>query len=94
MIDGVELRIGSGTLHRFDVTDAPLPAEVFNPSTHAMGLRRGRGAGPRARPAPAAADRLWDRGESFEAGEGLSEAVQKTVEKLVLASTTSSTGAS
>jgi hydrogenase maturation protease len=84
VIDGVSSGSTPGKVHRFDVTDAPLPAEVFNPSTHAMGL-------PEAVELARELDRLPGRlvvygieGENFEAGEGLSEAVQKTVEKLVL----------
>jgi hydrogenase maturation protease len=84
VIDGVSSGSTPGTVHRFDVTDAPLPAEVFNPSTHAMGL-------PEAVELARELNRLPGRlivygieGESFEAGEGLTEPVQKTVEKLVL----------
>jgi hydrogenase maturation protease len=84
VIDGVSSGSTPGKVHRFDVTDAPLPAEVFNPSTHAMGL-------PEAVELARELDRLPGRlvvygieGENFEAGEGLSEPVQKTVEKLVL----------
>jgi hydrogenase maturation protease len=84
VIDGVSSGSTPGKVHRFDVTDAPLPAEVFNRSTHAMGL-------PEAVELARELDRLPGRlvvygieGENFEAGEGLSEPVQKTVEKLVL----------
>ena len=72
-----------GRLHRFDVTDAPLPAEIFNRSTHSLGL-------PEAVELARELDRLPTRlivygieGESFETGEGLSDPVQTTVEKLV-----------
>jgi hydrogenase maturation protease len=84
VVDGVSSGSVPGTIHRFDVTDAPLPAEVFNPSTHAMGL-------PEAVELARELDRLPGRlvvygieGESFEAGEGLSESVQKTVARLVM----------
>jgi hydrogenase maturation protease len=84
VIDGVSSGSTPGKVHRFDVTDAPLPAEVFNPSTHAMGL-------PEAVELARELDRLPARlvvygieGENFEAGEGLTEPVQKTVETLVL----------
>jgi hydrogenase maturation protease len=83
VVDAVSSGSAPGTLHRFDVTDAPLPAQVF-PSTHAMGL-------PEAVELARELDRLPGRlvvygieGESFQAGEGLSEPVQKTVEKLVM----------
>jgi hydrogenase maturation protease len=84
VVDGISSGSNPGRLHRFDVTDAPLPAEIFNPSTHALGL-------PEAVELARELDRLPKRlvvygieGESFEAGEGLSDPVQKTVEKLVL----------
>jgi hydrogenase maturation protease len=84
VVDGISSGSRPGKLHRFDVIDAPLPAEIFNPSTHAMGL-------PEAVELARELDRLPPRlivygieGESFEAGEGLSDPVQKTVEKLVL----------
>jgi hydrogenase maturation protease len=84
VVDGISSGSAPGRLHRFEVTDAPLPAEIFNPSTHAMGL-------PEAIELARELDRLPGRlvvygieGESFEAGEGLSYPVQKTVEKLVL----------
>ena len=84
VVDGISSGSEPGRLHRFDVTDAPLPAEIFNPSTHSMGL-------PEAVELARELDRLPRRlviygieGETFEAGEGLSDPVQKTVEKLVL----------
>ena len=84
VVDGISSGSMPGRLHRFDVTDAPLPAEIFNPSTHAMGL-------PEAVELARELDRLPARlvvyaieGETFEAGEGLSAPVQKTVEKLVM----------
>jgi hydrogenase maturation protease len=94
VVDGVSSGSTPCKVHRFDVTDAPLPAEVFNPSTHAMGL-------PEAVELARELDRLPGRlvvygieGESFEAGEGLTEPVQKTVEKLVLDLYRELTGAS
>jgi hydrogenase maturation protease len=83
VVDSVSAGSAPGTLHRFDVTDARLPAQVF-PSTHAMGL-------PEAVELARELGRLPKRlvvygieGQSWEAGEGLSEPVQKTVEKLVM----------
>ena len=84
VVDGISSGSAPGRLHRFDVTDAPLPAEIFNPSTHSMGL-------PEAVELARELERLPGRlvvygieGESFEAGEGLSDPVQKTVAKLVM----------
>lgn len=94
VVDGISSGSAPGKLHRFDVTDAPLPAEIFNPSTHAMGL-------PEAVELARELDRLPGRlvvygieGGSFEAGEGLTGPVQNTVEKLVLELYNELTGAS
>ena len=38
MIDGVSSGAAPGTLHRFEVADEPLPAELFSSSTHALGV--------------------------------------------------------
>jgi hydrogenase maturation protease len=84
VIDGIGSGSEPGRLHRFDVTDAPLPAQIFNPSTHATGL-------PEAVELARELDLLPGRlivygieGENFEAGESLSGPVQKTVERLVM----------
>ena len=83
VVDAISSGSEPGRLHRFDVTDAPLPTEIFNVSTHALGL-------PEAVELARELGRLprlvvyGIEGESFEAGEGLSDPVQKTVEKLVM----------
>ncbi len=83
IIDAVSTGGKPGDLYRFDVTDEPLPAETFRSSSHALGVGD-------AIELARALDRLPDRiavygieGESFEAGEGLSPAVQATVDVLV-----------
>lgn len=84
VIDCISSGAAPGKLHRFDVTEAPLPAQVFSVSTHALGL-------PEAVELARELGRLPGRlivygieGESFETGEGLSYPVQETVEKLVM----------
>jgi hydrogenase maturation protease len=84
VVDAISSGAAPGRLHRFDVTHAPLPAEVFNVSTHAMGL-------PDAVELARELGRLPGRlivyaieGENFATGEGLSDPVQKTVAKLVM----------
>jgi hydrogenase maturation protease len=83
VVDSVSSGSAPGTLHRFDVTHAPLPAQVF-PSTHAMGLPEAVELARKRGRLPARLVVYGIEGESWEAGEGLSEPVQKTVEKLVL----------
>ncbi len=83
VIDAVSTGAEPGTLHRFDATHEPLPAEVFRASTHALGVAD-------AIELARELDRLPQRiavygieGESFETGEGLSPAVAETVNRLV-----------
>ena len=83
VVDAISSGSEPGRLHRFDVTHAPLPAEIFSVSTHALGL-------PEAVELARELGRLprlvvyGIEGETFEAGEGLSDPVEKTVEKLVM----------
>jgi hydrogenase maturation protease len=93
VVDAVNSGSAPGTLHRFDVTDVPLPAQVF-PSTHAMGLPEAVELARELGRLPARLVVYGIEGESWEAGEGLSEPVQKTVERLVLDLYRELTGAS
>lgn len=83
IVDAVSTGAEPGTLHRFEATGEPLPAELFRSSTHALGVAD---AVELAREL----DRLPHRlavygieGENFETGEGLSPAVEATVDALV-----------
>lgn len=83
VVDGVSSGAEPGTVHRFEVSGDPLPAELFRPSTHALGVAE---AVELAREL----DRLPDRlvvygieGENFEVGEGLTPVVEAAVAKLV-----------
>jgi hydrogenase maturation protease len=84
VVDSISSGAAPGKLHRFDVTDAPLPAQVFNPSTHALGLPEAVELARELGQLPRRLIVYGIEGETFETGEGLSEPVQKTVEKLVL----------
>jgi hydrogenase maturation protease len=84
VIEGIGSGSTPGRLHRFDVTDAPLPAEIFNPSTHAAGLSEAVELARELDRLPGRLVVYGIEGESFEAGEGLSPPVQRTVAKLVL----------
>jgi hydrogenase maturation protease len=83
IIDAVSTGGRPGDLYRYDATGEPLPAETFRSSTHALGIAD-------AIELARELDRLPHRiavygieGESFEAGEGLSPAVEATVSALV-----------
>jgi hydrogenase maturation protease len=93
VVDAVSSGSAPGTLYRFDVTDAPLPAQVF-PSTDAMGLPEAVELARQLRRLPRRLVVYGVEGESWEAGEGLSEPVQKNVKKLVLDLYRELTGAS
>jgi hydrogenase maturation protease len=84
VVDGVLSGSPPGTLHRFEVSDGPLPVELFRSSTHALGVADAVELGREL-------DRLPDRlvlygieGESFEVGEGLTPVVQRAVAQLVM----------
>jgi hydrogenase maturation protease len=83
VIDAVSTGAPPGRLHRFDATVEPLPADLFRPSTEAVGVAD---AVELARDL----DRLPHRlavygieGENFDAGEELSPPVDATVAALV-----------
>lgn len=83
VIDAVASGAAPGTLHRFDATHGSLPTEMFRDSTHSLGVADAVELGREL-------DRLPDRiavygieGENFETGEGLTSAVQATVDALV-----------
>jgi hydrogenase maturation protease len=83
VVDGVSSGAEPGTLHRFEATQGQLPAELFRPSTHALGVAE---AVELARELGRLPDRLvvyGIEGDSFEIGEGLTPAVEKAVAKLV-----------
>ena len=83
IIDAVSTQGIPGDLYRFDATQQPLPADTFPSSSHALGVGD-------AIELARQLDRLPDRvavygieGENFETGEGLSPAVEATVDALV-----------
>jgi hydrogenase maturation protease len=83
IVDAVSTGAEPGTLHRFDATAGPLPVEVFRSSTHALGVADAVELGRELERLP---DRLavyGIEGESFETGEGLTPAVEATVDALV-----------
>ncbi len=51
LIDAVRSGAEPGTVHRFDVTEEALPAELGGVSSHGLGVGRGGRAGARARAA-------------------------------------------
>ena len=83
VVDGVSSGAEPGTLHRFEVSDDPLPVELFRPSTHALGVAEAVELGRELDRLPKRLVVYGIEGEDFDAGEGLTPAVQHAVEELV-----------
>jgi hydrogenase maturation protease len=84
VIDAVSSEAEPGTLHRFEATEEPLPAELFRASTHALGVAEAVELARELDRLPARLVVYGIEGESFEAGEGLTPAVQDAVGRLVM----------
>lgn len=83
VVDAVSSGSEPGTLHRFDATAEPLPVELFNSSTHALGVADAVELARELNRLPPRLAVYGIEGESFEEGEGLSPAVEATVDSLV-----------
>jgi hydrogenase maturation protease len=83
VVDAATSGAAPGTVHRFDASAGPLPTRLSSSSTHALGvpeaieLARALGRLPQALVVYAI------EGESFDAGEGLTHAVERAVTQLV-----------
>jgi hydrogenase maturation protease len=83
VIDAVASGAPPGTLHRFDATHGPLPTELFKGSTHSLGVADAVELARELDKLPPRLAVYGIEGESFETGEGLSPAVEATVNALV-----------
>jgi hydrogenase maturation protease len=83
VIDAVWTGAEPGTLHRFDATSDPVPAEVFGSRTDALGVADAVELARKLDKLPPRLSVYGIEGASFEKGEGLTPAVEKTVERLV-----------
>ncbi len=68
-----------GTVHRFDVSDGPLPARVFRSSTHAFGVGEAVELSRALRRLPRRVVVYGVEGADFEAGTALSPPVAAAV---------------
>ena len=84
IIDAVSAGGQPGDLHRFDASHRPLPAETFRSSTHALGVADAIELARELHRLPPRLAVYGIEGESFDAGEGLSSAVEATVDALVV----------
>ncbi len=83
VIDAVASGAPPGTLHRFDASAGPLPVELFKGSTHSLGVADAVELARELGRLPPRLAVYGIEGESFETGEGLSPAVEATVNALV-----------
>ncbi len=83
LVDGVFSGAEPGTLHTFEVGEEPLPAELFRPSTHALGVAEAVELARELDRLPRRLAVYGIEGESFEVGEGLTPVVRLAVEQLV-----------
>jgi hydrogenase maturation protease len=83
LIDGVNSGAAAGTLHRFEVSKDPLPIDMFRPSTHALGVADAVELARELDRLPGRLAVYGIEGERFDAGEGLTPAVDATVQVLV-----------
>ena len=70
VVDAVSTGAEPGTLHRFDATAEPLPAELFRSSTHALGVADAVELARELDRLPARLAVYGIEGEDFETGEG------------------------
>ncbi len=83
IIDAVSTGGNPGDLYRFDATHEPLPVETFGSSTHTLGVGDAIELARELDRLPPRLAVYGIEGESFEAGEGLSPAVEATVSALI-----------
>lgn len=79
LIDAVQSGALPGTLHRIDVWTQPLPASLFRHSTHAFGIAEAVELARVLHQLPPRLIIYGIEGERFDAGVGLSPAVEKAV---------------
>ena len=82
VIDAVQSGAAPGTIHRFDADLNPLPASVFRDSTHSFGLMEAVELSRALKQLPSDVVIYGIEGQNFEAGTGLSPAVQAAVKDL------------
>jgi hydrogenase maturation protease len=84
LVDAVESDFPAGTLHRFDVSDQPLPKELFRPPTHELGVADAVELGHKLDRLPGRLAVYGLEGARFEEGKGLTPQVEAAVEELAV----------
>ena len=79
--DAVSSGAEAGTLHRYDATAGPLPAQLASPSTHGWGLAQAVELGRALGRLPRRLVVYGIEGEDFLTGRGLTPAVERAVDE-------------
>jgi hydrogenase maturation protease len=82
VVDAVSSGADPGAIHRLDAGRAPLPANRFRASTHALGVADAVELARSLDRLPARLVVYGIEGERFDAGSGLTPAVERAVEVL------------
>jgi hydrogenase maturation protease len=82
VVDAAASGAAPGTIHRFDVTSAPLPASIARSSTHTFGVADAIELARALGRLPARMDVYAIEGADYTAGEGLTPAVARAAETL------------
>jgi len=85
LVDAVRSGATPGTIHRYDVSDEPLPSSPRRPAGHAIGTAAAIELARRLGRLPAKVVVFGVEGERFETGSARSPAVQAAIEPLVAA---------
>lgn len=83
IVDAAASGAAPGTIHRFDVVAARLPARLCRSSTHAFGVAEAIELARTLERLPASVTVYAIEGQSFSAGERLTPAVEEAVEQVV-----------
>ena len=81
IVDAVSTGAPAGTVHRFDVSEAPIPIRDLHPSTHALGIGDALELARALGRLPARAVVFGVEGSEFGAGEGMTPAVRDGVSR-------------
>jgi len=79
LVDAVQSGAAPGTIHRFDASQAPVPAGLFPCSTHAFGVAEAIEMARALHELPSRMVVYGIEGADFADGNGLSPAVQRAV---------------
>jgi hydrogenase maturation protease len=82
LVDAVSSTAPPGTIHRIDAAEQELPSELFRASTHHLGLAEAVELARALGRLPARVVFYGIEGGSFDAGEGLTPAVEEAVRQV------------